>query len=155
MFPVFLWFLYLPVMVSKNIAIVCLFVAAFLQATVTTLPLFLIALLVIYVLKKNVWVFAAAFLGGLLLDVAAVRSLGQTSLFFISFLALISFYQRKFEINTLPFILFSAFAGSALFFYLFGAKTFLLQSLTSTAFAAILFLGLRLIIHPRKEERFV
>src|SRR3989344_8847780 len=138
-------------MVSKNIAIVCLFVAAFLQATVTTLPLFLATLLVVNVLEKNMWIFAAALVGGLLLDTAAVRTLGQTSLFLISFLALVSFYEKKFEINTLPFILFSTFAGSTLFLYIFDTNIFLLPSLISTAFAAILFLLLR-ILHPRKEK---
>ena len=66
----------------------------------------------------------------------------------------VNWHEKKFEIGTLPLILFSTFAGSTLFLYIFDTNIFLLPSLISTAFAAILFLLLR-ILHPRKEKRFI
>lgn len=114
-----------------------LLIALFLQGTVTTVPLALVVLLIsgIHVKQKA---FILAFFAGLLLDILLIRNLGITSLFFLIFSALFMLYQRKYEINSYPFVLVSSFAGSYLYLLLFERAS-ILQAGISCIIAVVLF----------------
>ena len=96
-----------------------LFLAVFLEGVLTTLPLALILLAVFYAVKREMWLFIAAFFAGILLDLILVRTIGTSSLFFVIFLFVEEIYGRKFETQTLPFILLAAFIGSFLYLLIF------------------------------------
>jgi len=114
-----------------------------LEGTVTTLPLVLISLLCFTLRKRSDSIFPIAFGAGLLLDLLRVRVLGLSSLFFILFLFLVLLYQRKYEINSYPFVAVSAFLGSLGFLGIFGGENSLMQSLISALLAVILFSGMK------------
>src|SRR5579859_116016 len=97
-----------------------LIIATFLEGTVTTLPLVLICLLCLTIFFRNLYLFIAAFFVGILLDAFALRELGETSIFFLLLIFLILLYQRKYEINSYPFVLIASFVGSLLYLLLFG-----------------------------------
>lgn len=106
------------------------------------LPLSLVFLLILYVYKKPGYIFAAAFFVGMLHDIFLFQPLGRTSLFLLFFLFLVVSYERKFELLTLPFIVFSSFLGSLLFLLLFQGKLLILQSLIATSVAVGLLVGI-------------
>lgn len=116
-----------------------LFVIVFFEGTITTLPLTLQTLLVFYVLYKNSASIFLAFISGIILDLLSVRLLGTTSIYFVIFLFLVVLYERKFEINTIPFIILSSFFGSLGFLFLFGFQQSILQAVASSFFAVLLF----------------
>ena len=120
-----------------------LILTLFLEGTVTTLPLVLLCLLVWSILRQDIHVFVAAFFAGLALDIFAVRLLGSTSLFFLIFIFLILLYQKKYEINSYPFMLVSSFFGSVGFLVLFGYAHVFEQALLSSMIAVGIFAGFR------------
>ena len=65
-----------------------------------TIPLSLILLLNFAIATKKTSVFLAGFICGLILDILLLNPLGQTSIFFVVFLALVFLYERKFDIQT-------------------------------------------------------
>ncbi|MDP3726861.1 MAG: hypothetical protein Q8Q96_00930 [bacterium] len=95
-----------------------LFLAVF-SEVLTTLPLAFILLVVFYALKRETWLFIAAFFAGILLDLILVRTIGTSSLFFVIFLFVEEIYGRKFETQTLPFVLLAAFIGSIFYLLIF------------------------------------
>ncbi len=116
-----------------------LFIALLLEGAVTTVPLVLICLLCLLLVKRGPSVFAVAFLAGMFLDILTVKVLGTSSLFFIIFLFLILLYQRKYEINSYPFVAAAAFLGSVLFLLVFGYGNWFWQSVISSLLALLLF----------------
>ncbi len=117
-----------------------------LEITVTSLPLFLIAVLVMLVLypaKHSNLVFVLAFLGGLVLDVSAVAHLGGASLFLTCWLFLILLYERKYEIDTVPFVLVSSFSGTFLYLWFFGYGDIFIQSIAGSFLSGVLFITFR------------
>ncbi len=116
-----------------------LFIVILVEATLTSLPITLLYSLILLVLSKNTTIFLFAFLAGLLLDIATVRAIGTTSLFFTAFFLLVFLYDRKYEIRTMPFVLFSSFFGVYLYTKLFGHEHALLQGVFGMILAGILF----------------
>lgn len=114
-----------------------------LEGVVTALPLFLIAVLVMLILQKNSLVFVLAFLGGLILDVTAVRPAGGSSLFLVGFLFFILLYKRKYEIATVLFVWASSFFGSFLYLWFFGYGDVLMQALVGSIVGVLLFVILK------------
>ncbi len=112
---------------------------SFLLTTITTLPFILILLLCLAVVFKTSWVFVLAFFTGLFLDLSQVGVLGQSSIFFIIFIFLLFLYERKFEIQTLPFVFFAAFLGSLSYLLVFGYDHVFTQALVSGIVAILLF----------------
>lgn len=113
-----------------------------LESVVITLPLFLIAISVVLVFhsaRGNNLVFVLAFLGGLILDMSAVRSLGVSSLFLICWLFFISLYERKYEINTIIFVVASSFFGSFFYLLFFGYGDSFIQSVVSSFLGGVLY----------------
>lgn len=114
------------------IFLVLLFVLSLiLQGSVTTIPLVLVLLLNLAIATKKTSVFLIAFLCGLTLDIMLGNPLGQTSIFYLGFLATVFLYERKFDVQTFPFVFISSFFGSIVYLILFDGRFIFLQSLTS------------------------
>lgn len=116
-----------------------LLLAIILEGSLTFLPLVFLVLLVLAVKERESWIFSAAFFAGIILDVFYLKTVGTTSIFFLSFLFLVLLYQRKFEIATYTFIAVSSFLGSALYLFLFGYGNVILASVLSSLIALVLF----------------
>lgn len=119
------------------ISLLCFFII--IEGTITTLPLVLIVLLCVTVYKKSSWVFLYALLSGLLLDIFTLHTVGSSSIYFLSFILLILLYQRKYEINSVPFVLTTSFIGTFFYLLLFGYNNIVLQASVSSAFAVSFF----------------
>lgn len=128
--------------------LVLLIISIFLEGTVTTLPLVLVCLLCLTIYKRGTVVFPIAFLAGLLLDLLLVRTIGPSSLFFIIFVFLILLYQRKYEINSYPFVAAAGFLGSAIFLLLFSNGNWFWQAVISSVIAIVFFGTLRKLRYP-------
>ena len=109
------------------------------EGGLTSLPLVLNVLLVFYLIERKQTLFFIAFLGGILLDILLLRTPGQSSLFFIIVFLILSLYERKFEIQTIPFIFFSSFFASLAFLAIFGYSFIFLQALVSSFITIFLF----------------
>jgi cell shape-determining protein MreD len=130
-------------------------VAVLLEGSLTTLPLALVTLLCLTIVKPDNYVFGAAFLAGIFLDIFALRQIGGTSIFLLTFVFLILLYQRKYEIYSYPFVMVSSCIGSALFLSIFGYANVLLQSGVSVIAAFLLFVFIRLFVkfgNSRKQN---
>lgn len=119
---------------------VLLAVALLFQATLTTLPIALILLLVAYVVVREPWILFAGVIVGALLDIVSVHTLGQTSIFFILFLFSAFLYERKFEIRTLPFVFLWVSLGNALYIWINGYGNVMSQAIVGGWLAMGLFL---------------
>jgi len=119
-----------------------LIVSIFLEGTVTILPLVLICLFILTIFMRNLFLFILAFVAGMLLDVFALRQVGQTSIFLLLIVFLLLLYQRKYEINSYPFVLISSFVGSLVFLLLFGYGNVIVLAVLSSVIGVVLF-GIR------------
>lgn len=122
-----------------------LFIAILLEATITSLPLGFIVLLCGAVVYKQTGVLVIAFVSGLVLDILLFRIVGTTSLFFLVMLLLAFLYERKFEIQSIPFVAVFSFIGSLAYCLIFIKSEILLQAIVSCIFTITLFLVLRLL----------
>ncbi len=118
---------------------ILLVIFTFLEGTVTTLPLLLVLLLCLTIVKRDAVVFPVAFGVGLFLDVLTAKTVGLSSIFFILFVFLILLYQRKYEINSYPFVFFASFVGSSIFLLFFGYGGWFLQAIINSFIALVLF----------------
>lgn len=116
-----------------------LLIVILVEATLTSLPVTLLYLLILLILSKDTTMFLFAFLAGLLLDIATVRIIGTTSLFFTAFFLLAFLYDRKYEIRTVPFVLFFSFFAVYLYTKLFGYEHAILQAVFGMVLAGVLF----------------
>jgi len=123
------------------IFLISLFIAILLQSSITTLPLVLLIILFLAVINRTNDVFAVAFFAGLLLDIITMGRIGFSSLFFVIFVFLIFLYQRKFEIETLYFIIIFSFAGSFIYLFLTDVRFVLMQSLFSACLVTFSFIA--------------
>jgi len=122
----------------KIIFVLLITASLFLEATVTTIPLVFLLLLFLTLLYRSYWIFLIGFLSGILLDVVLFRTLGMTSLFFVSFSFIVLMYQRKFEISTLPFVFAASFLGSFIYLLLFSAGNLIIFQAAFCAIVAML-----------------
>lgn len=114
------------------IFLVLLFILSIiLQGTLTTIPLVLILLLNLFIAVKKTYVFVIAFFCGLLLDAMLGNPLGETCIFYILILAILFLYERKFDIQTFPFVFISSFLGSFVYLILYNNRFIFLQSFSS------------------------
>lgn len=120
-------------------ATIILMLSVLLESSVTTLPLVFLTLLCLAVLVRKEWVFVIAFVAGLVLDAISLRSLGQSSIYFIAFIFLVFIYQRKFEISTKYFIFIASFLGSFGFLIIFSYNNLVSQSLISSVIGVLIF----------------
>lgn len=138
---------------NKLILGVFLFLAFLLQGTFTTLPLIIDVLILYYVFfKEESTIFLASLIAGIFLDSISVRTLGVSSLFLVLFLFIVMLYQRKFEINTWPFVFFSSFLGGFIFLTVFGYQNVFVESLFNAVLTTGVFMGVTFFIKS-KEAR--
>lgn len=121
------------------IVLILLFLASIVFGALTTLPLALMALLCLTVIFKRPWIFVLAFFTGLFFDLSQVRILGQTSTFLLIFIFLLFLYERKFEIQSAPFVFFAGFLGSLGYLVVFGYNYVFWQALASALIAILIF----------------
>lgn len=126
---------------KKIILFLLLFLSIFLQASITTIPIVLDILLIFYIFNRKSFVFLLAFASGIFLDLTSVRIVGQSSIFFVTFLFVVSLYERKFEIVSGYFVFFSSFLGSLFFLKISGYDYIFQQALISAIFSTLLFKG--------------
>lgn len=119
---------------------ILLFLAVSLEASITTIPLTLIILLIFYLAwKEKVLPVVLAFIVGIILDAIQVSNLGFRSIFFVIFLFVVSLYERKFGVKTYPFVFLSSFLGSFLYGVIFDLERPFLQAILTSFLALFLF----------------
>lgn len=123
-----------------------LLIFVLIESIFTSLPISLLLLIPIFVLEKKSWVYVAAFLAGLAIDIFNIRFLGSTSLFFVIFLLIINLYRRKFEISNIFFVLFSSFIGSFFYLIIFGFRLVLPQAFVSAFLGSLFFFLITLLL---------
>lgn len=125
--------------------LIALTAAIILEASVTTLPLTFLILLFIVVAGRKNEAFFLAFLTGFILDVLTMRMIGLSSIYFVIFVCIVFLYQKKFEIDTLPFITGFSFIGSLGYLVMTGSRGFILQALLVTIISALSFLVFKIL----------
>lgn len=121
------------------VTVLILLLSVVFEGTFFALPLVLPVLIVLQIMYRTGAVIIAAFLAGLFLDTFLFRQLGESSLFFLSFLTILALYERKFEVRTYPFLVVSIVLGTALYLIVFGSAAFLVQIFSALIFSLILF----------------
>jgi hypothetical protein len=127
-----------------------LIISILLEGTVTIIPLVLVCLLCMTIFKRDASVFPIAFFAGIFLDIFVLHIIGGASIFFLVFVLLILLYQRKYEINSYPFVAVSSFLGSWMFLVIFGYGGAILQALLASLIAIFLFGILRLGVRVKR-----
>ncbi|MBI2049575.1 hypothetical protein HYT32_01590 [Candidatus Roizmanbacteria bacterium] len=108
-------------------------------SSLTTLPIIVVLVLYFTIVFKRSWVFIVAILGGLFIDHFMLMDLGATSLFLVTLTFMVFLYQRKFEIQTAPFVAIASFIGSVIYLKVFGHNYVLMQALVASLLAVLLF----------------
>ncbi len=117
-----------------------LFVAILLESTITNLPIVLVVLLCSAVILRNPGVFLWGFFSGIMLDALKLQTIGESSLFFLLFLLTAFLYDRKFEVQSVPFVLLFSFLGSVLYMWIFGNNYIFVHSVVNAMIAVGVFL---------------
>lgn len=131
---------------------VLLILAVLLEGTIIPLPLMLVCLLCFATVQKDSSVFLSAFIGGLVLDILMVNPVGTSSLFFLLFLFLVFLYQRKYEINSFPFVILASFIGSWVFLSLYGYEAAFIRAGISSLLTICLFGILQLFTYHKQHQ---
>lgn len=121
------------------------------SGTLTTFPFVLVLLLNFAVITKKSWIFAASFLTGLFLDIFSFNALGRTSLFFLLFIFIVILYDKKFEIQTYPFVFISSFLGSLVYLIMLVYPSVFIQSLCASVVAVLFFFLLKRFL-PKERD---
>ncbi len=122
----------------KPLFLTLLIASVLLEGFLTTIPLVWVILLLGYVWFQKPFFFYA-FMAGMALDLFAVNPLGFRSVLFIGMLLIVTLYERKFEIVTLPFILLASFSGSVVFLWIFNYNEILIPSLVGSLIGALFY----------------
>ena len=146
------WPVQMTIFMQIGFIAILLLLALILEGTVTSLPLVLICLLCFAIIFRSPAIFFIAFISGLLLDLLTLHAVGGASIYFLFFLLLVFLYQRKYEIDSLPFVILSSFFGSWGFLTIFGYGNTFFLSLVS-AISAVLLYKIVLIVKAMKGER--
>lgn len=136
----------------KLLLIILLIISLILESSITTIPLILLILLVSTVVSRDDIVFLLAFIFGILLDILTFKAVGVSSVFFTFLVFLILIYEKKFEINTPSFTVFSTLLSSILFLIFFQRGNVIIQSLISTVISLILFATFKKLNYKRQEN---
>lgn len=122
------------------ILLVLIFILTLLEGSVTTLPLVILFFINAAIVTKKTWVFPIAFLTGLVLDILLLNPLGGTSIFLAIFLFIVLLYDKKFDIQTFPFVFLSSFIGSLIYFItILHVPNIFTQAIISTAIGTLSF----------------
>lgn len=101
----------------------------FLESSILMLPLVLLIILLFGVLYKQTWIFLAAFLLGIFLDILTFGRIGESSIFFLSVMGIVFLYERKFEIQSIPFISIFSFISTLIYGCIFASSFFFWQAI--------------------------
>lgn len=121
------------------IVFLLLFAAILFESTITTLPIVLLVLLCCAVVLRSSAMLIWSFFAGIFLDALKLQSIGGSSLFFLLFLAAAFLYERKFEVQSIPFVLIFSFFGSLFYLLVFGSNAAFFQALQSAVLTAAFF----------------
>lgn len=121
------------------LVIFLLLLSIVLEGIVFALPLVLALLIILQITYRSGLVVVAAFISGVFLDALLFRPLGQTSLFFLFFLILLILYEKRFEVQTYTFLLWSVIAGTTAYLVFFGSVSFFAQEFLAVVISLILF----------------
>ena len=122
-----------------------LFLGMFLEALVIKVPLVMLVLLLALIFIQRPWIILLSIPAGFMLDSLLFRSLGESSLFFAVMLTFFFWYSRKFEIQTIGFLLFSSTISTLLYSIFFSADYTLLTTITIGTVASGLFYAIKII----------
>lgn len=136
----------------RLLILILLIIALLLESSVTTVSLLIPIIVVATVLLKDSVVFLLAFIFGILLDILAFKMVGVSSMFLTFLVFLILMYERKFEIQTPSFIIFSTFISSFIFLLIFQRGNVIFQSIISTLIGFILFEALRRVNFQKHKD---
>ncbi|MCL5438580.1 MAG: hypothetical protein M1268_01155 [Patescibacteria group bacterium] len=125
---------------SRLLIWILLFIASLLEGTIINLPIVLSILLLLYIKKRDISVFLLAVIFGIMIDIFSVQNIGQSSIYLISFLFIASIYEKKFEIDTLPFVLIFSFLGSLGFLWISSFTNIFIVAIINSLIAGISFL---------------
>ncbi|MEN9407875.1 MAG: hypothetical protein RLZZ455_1091 [Candidatus Parcubacteria bacterium] len=119
--------------------VLLLFLSVLLEGTFFAAPLVLCLLIVLQILSRSGFVMLAAFFSGLFLDSLLFRPLGQTGLFFLAYLALLAVYERRFEVQTYPFLFGSVTIGTLLYMLFFAWSNVFVQLFIALFYSVTLY----------------
>ena len=108
-----------------------------------SLPLVFDVILLTYIVRRDAFVFPLALCIGILFDVLSFEEIGTRSIFFLCFLFLVMFYEKKFEIRTYPFVFFSSFFGGMIFLFLFNHQLIFWQALVNSVIVVFVWRGIQ------------
>lgn len=123
----------------------------FLEITITSMPLLLLVFLFFWLAIRDPIIFVLAFVIGIFFDLQSLGTIGVSSLFFVLFLGVIVLYERKFEIETFPFVFASSVIGSCLFLWVMGYHHILEQSFLG-GFIALFVFWVLIKFNTKKEK---
>lgn len=133
-------------------SVIAIFAAVF-ESLYTTIPLMLMSILLLYVFWRDRSLYIFSFLSGVLFDVLSVQKIGVSSVFLVSFLFLVVLYERKFEIDTIYFVLFASFLGSFMMSILFSYPSPIIYSGVNAIIAGAVFAFLS-VFRKKAENRY-
>lgn len=129
-----------------------LLAALFLQTAFFSLPCVLLILILLTILIKELWLFPVAFGMGLLLDIMLFHTVGISSIFFVIILGIIFLYDRKFEVQSIPFVIVFSFVAALCFGFIFQTGNGFLSALISSLFSGGIFWTIALISKGEKKN---
>lgn len=133
--------------------LISLLASVLLESTVSTLPLTLLVILFGAIKTRKNEIFLLAFLSGLFLDILTIRTPSLSGLYFVVFVFVIFLYQKKFEIESIPFISSVSFLGGLGYLILIGAKSPIIQALITAFIMSLSFLVFNFFTKPSKNTR--
>lgn len=125
----------------------------FIEGGIFSLPLTLCVLLCLMLRVKKAWVFIPSLLFGIILDILLFRDVGSTGLFFSAFLLLILLYERKFTIETYPFVIGVSGIFGALYALIFGQANFLYAAIVCIFLSCCLFFCTSFFVPSISEQK--
>ncbi len=120
--------------------IVGIVIGAFLESTFFHVPFVLIILLLTVIFIQKPWIIFLSIPAGFLLDSLAFRVIGESSLFFAVMMGIFFAYGKKFELESLGFMVFASGLTSLVYFLIFGSETIVIQTGLSIGVGIILFI---------------
>ncbi len=121
-----------------------------LESSVISMPLLFNILLVWFILSKDTGVFFLAFVAGIVLDTLLVQKMGISSLYSIVAIFIVILYEKKFETQTVPFVVLSSFLGSLGYLLITHQQYIVQQAFLSALLSSVVFY--RIYTQTRKED---
>jgi cell shape-determining protein MreD len=128
-----------------------LILAILFESSVTSIPVILATVLAYAVVRKSYYIFLVAFIAGIIFDLLVLRQIGQTSLFLTCLLTVIFLYQRKFEINSIYFVVFVSSISAYIYTKIFVIQNSIIHSLATIVISSVLFVLFRAIVKIPQE----